>query len=401
MKKYILGTMMALLALAGCDNGAEFSDKVFVTGTLQSSNIRFLVDGQSSIGITVSSSAKVSAPVTMKLDAAPELLDAYNTKMGRNYQLPPADAYSIEGGNVTIPTGQTLSSAIKLTADGSKLQEGVAYCLPVSISNVEGDLSVLESSKTAYVVFNKVINIKAANLGRRGGFDIKGFWGEGSPVEALGQMTLEMKVLPVSFPNDPRSANGISSLCGCEENFLFRFGDGAGNPCNKLQFVKGSIGTASHPDKKDHYESWVEKNFETGHWLHFAAVYDGQYLRIYLDGEQIHFTETKNGGTINLSMAYDGHAWDKDGFAIGRSAGYARYFDGYVSECRVWNVARTTEQLENGICYVDPTSEGLIGYWRFNGETQEDGTVLDETGHGYNATPFGTVTYVDNQKCPY
>jgi hypothetical protein len=64
-------------------------------------------------------------------------------------------------------------------------------------------------------------------------------------------------------------------------------------------------------------------------------------------------------------------------------------------------VARTLDQIDNGICYVDPKSEGLIAYWRFNGEIQDDGTVLDETGHGYNATPFGTVTYVDKQKCPF
>ena len=169
---------------------------------------------------------------------------------------------------------------------------------------------------------------------------------------------------------------------------------------NKLQLSKGSIGNATHPDKKDHYESWVDQEFDTGHWLHFAAVYDGQYLRLYLDGEQIHFVETNNGGTINLSMAYDGHSWD-DTFAIGRSVGHQRYFDGYVSECRVWNVARTVNELQDGICYVDPTSEGLVAYWRFNGETQDDGTVLDMTGHGYNAVPYGTIQYVDNQKCPY
>ena len=77
--------------------------------------------------------------------------------------------------------------------------------------------------------------------------------------------------------------------------------------------------------------------------------------------------------------------------------GLCTLFDGYISECRVWNVARTTAELEDGICYVDPTSEGLISYWRFDGETQEDGTVLDMTGHGHNAKPYGDITYVDNQ----
>src|SRR3712207_9415665 len=87
-------------------------------------------------------------------------------------------------------------------------------------------------------------------------------------------------------------------------------------------------------------------------------------------------------------MAYDGHTWD-DTFAIGRSVGHQRFFDGLVSECRVWNIARTQSQLQNGVCYVDPTTPGLVAYWRFNGQLQDDGTVLDETGHGYNAHPWG------------
>lgn len=402
MKKYTLLSLMALLlCLTGCKEGPDFGDAIYVTGTLTSSNIKFLVDGQSSMGLTVTSTTKADTDIKVGLKPVPEQLSSFNASSGRNCQLPPEGSYTIEGSEVTIESGKSLSTQIKVNADASKLQEGVSYCLPIAITSVEGgDLKVLETSRTAYVMLTKVINIKAAYLARKGCFDIPTFGGEDSPVKALGQMTLEMKVLPVSFPNTPRSENGISSLCGCEENFLFRFGDGAGNPTNKLQFVKGSIGTASHPDKKDHYESWVDKEFETGHWLHFAAVYDGQYLRLYLDGEQIHFVETNNGGTINLSMAYDGHTWD-DTFAIGRSAGHKRFFDGYVSECRVWNVARTTAQLEDGICYVDPTSEGLIAYWRFNGETQEDGTVLDMTGHGYNAVPYGDIQYVDNQKCPF
>lgn len=402
MKKYIVFCLWVLLfCMTACKKGAEYGDAVYMTGTLQSSTIRFLVDGQSSLGLTVTATNKAEGDIKIRLNESPELLEAFNASTGRNCVLPPEGSYDIEGAEVVISSGKTLSSQIKITADSEQLQEGVSYCLPMSISSVEGgDLKVLETSRTAYVMLTKVVTVKAAYLARQGCFDIPSFGGDDSPVKELGQMTLEMKVLPVSFGTNPRSASSISSLCGCEENFLFRFGDGAGNPTNKLQLAKGSIGTASHPDNKDHYESWVEKEFETGHWLHFAAVYDGQYLRVYLDGEQIHFVETNNGGTINLSMAYDGHSWD-DTFAIGRSAGHSRFFDGYISECRVWNVARTAAELEDGICYVDPTSEGLIAYWRFDGETQEDGTVLDMTGHGYNAVPYGTIQYVDNQKCPF
>ena len=403
MKKLLIGSLAALaLITTGCSDHEEFSDAVFFTGSLSSSNIRFNVDGQDEMGVTVTSSAKATNDIEVVLAPAPELVEAYSQKTGRPYVAPPAEAYSLENGTVTIKAGTAQSTAMKLIADADKLQEGVGYCLPLTIKSVKNGPEALEAGKTVYVLFTKVITIKVASLGRRGGFDIQKFWlhlNPESPVQALPQMTLEMKVLPVSFPNSPRSAAGISSLCGCEENFLFRFGDGAGQPCNRLQLAKASIGPAQNPDQKDHFESWLG-DWDVGQWVHFAAVYDGSFMRVYIDGQQVFSYETKNGGTINLAQAYEGHNWD-DGFSIGRSVGYARYFDGYVSECRVWNVARTVDQIENGICYVDPTSEGLIGYWRFNGEVQDDGTVRDETGHGYDATPFGTVTYVDNQKCPY
>lgn len=395
MKKYTLISFFALLlCMAGCKEGPDFGDAVYMTNTLTSPSVRFLVDGQSTIGLTVTSTTKVDTDIKISLKPAPELLEAFNASTVRNCQLPPEGSYTIEGSEVVIEAGKNQSTQIAVNADSEKLKEGVSYCLPVSITSIEGgDLKVLETSRTAYVMLTKVIDVKAAYLAKRGSFDIPSFGGENSPVKALGQMTLEMKVKPISF-------SGISSLCGCEENFLFRFGDGAGNPNNKLQLSKGAIGSPSHPDKKDHYESWAEKEFSTGKWLHFAAVYDGQYLRVYLDGEEIHFVETKNGGTINLSMAYDGHTWE-DTFSIGRSVGYQRFFDGCVSECRVWNVARTPAQIEDGVCYVDPTSQGLVAYWRFNGELQDDGSVLDETGHGYNAVPYGSIQWVDNQKCPF
>lgn len=394
MKKNIYLSLVLLLSFSSCKNEPNFVDNVYLTGTLTSPTVKFLVEDQSNMGLTVTSSAKASEDVKITLKAAPELLEQFNTATNRNCQLPPEGSYSVEGSEVTIKQGKAQSTQLEISADADKLKEGVSYCLPISIKSVSGGgLKILETSRTAYVMLTKVINIKTAYLAGNNSFDIPSFAGDKSPVKALGAMTLEMKVMPVSFNSL------ISSLCGCEENFLFRFGDG-GNVRNRLQLAKGAIGSAFHPDYKDHYESYADGEFETGRWYHFAAVYDGQYLRVYLDGQQIQFVETKNGGTINLSMAYDGHTWD-DTFSIGRSVGHQRFFDGCVSECRIWNIPRTQAQLQDGVCYVDPTTPGLIAYWRFNGQLQDDGTVLDETGHGYNAHPYRTVQWRDKQKCPF
>lgn len=244
MKKYLFLIFATVFGLASCTDGPEYGDAVFVTGTLQSPNVRFLVDGQASMGLTVSSSAKANSDVKVKLAVDPNKLAEYNTTNGREAILPPDGSYSLEGDEVTINAGTAQSNAIKLDADADKLQEGQAYCLPVSITEVSGDgLKALESGKTAYIVFTKVIDVMAADLNKRASFDINGFGGDDSPVKALTQMTLEMKIKPESF-------GGISSLMGCEENFLFRFGDAASIADNVLQLAKASIGTDSDPDKK-------------------------------------------------------------------------------------------------------------------------------------------------------
>ena len=40
--------------------------------------------------------------------------------------------------------------------------------------------------------------------------------------------------------------------------------------------------------------------------------------------------------------------------------------------------------------------EGVV-----DGTLQDDGSVLDETGHGHNAQPSGNITWLDGQKCPF
>lgn len=391
----------AMVALTSCSHaGDDFGDRVLFTGTETNPKVNFLCDGLSSTAFTVSCTGKVASDVHITVKAAPELLDEYNKKYDRNFVAPPTDAYTLEGTDMVIEAGKNMSSQLKITCNGDDLAEGVGYMLPITIEKVSGGMEAIPDSKTAYVQFTKVVTIKAGYLDNGSAYEVPGFRHtdeKPSPVRALGQMTLEMKVLPLSFG---RSTYGISTLVGCEENFLFRFGGGDGSGDNNLQFVKGSIGDDPHPDKKKHYENLRIGDFEVGHWVHFAAVYDGSTLRIYRDCEEISRIDTE-GGTINLSMAYNGSSGWYDTFTIGSSC-HGRFFDGYISECRVWTVPRSVADLENNLCYVDPTTEGLLAYWRFSDDLQEDGTIRDCTGHGYDAKAFiGEMKYVDGQKCPY
>ena len=406
MKKYILLTLALAACLTGCKKAPDYGDAVFMTGTLTTPTIQFNIEGEQSIGLTVSSSAKATGPVKVQIAADPSLLEAYNARVGGNYVLPPDGSYSLEGGNLEIEAGKVVSSPAKLTANSDELSFGFQYCLPITIKSVEGDgLGILESSRTAYVMLNKVMTSKVAQMRGNAWFDVPSFYDEDkdgtevvSPVWALGAMTLEIKVRPANLSTSIAESS-INPIMGSHESLLLRFGDGSSIPANKLNFAKVSIGTPYHPDEKPHYESTFEETFENDVWYHIAVVYDGSKVRFYLNGN-LEIEKPTTGGVINLAMSYGGHGWD-DTFAIGRSYGTHWTYKGCVSECRLWTVARSAAQLQAGVCYVDPTSEGLLAYWRFDGTLQDDGSVLDETGHGHNAIPTGNITWLDGQKCPF
>lgn len=72
------------------------------------------------------------------------------------------------------------------------------------------------------------------------------------------------------------------------------------------------------------------------------------------------------------------------GFNIGKIPRFPwgeRPLYGKMCELRVWNVARTENQLKQNVLGVDPKSDGLVLYYKLNGtEVEEGGAITDSTG---------------------
>lgn len=396
--KFIILALLAIVVASCSDSNADYRDVVYISGTMQRNTIRKGFEGNDSLDLTVTSTAKVNAPIKATFEAAPELLDAYNKANNASYVAPPTDAYSIKNGEVTINPGTNVSTTAKLMiADPSQFEEGKNYCLPVRI-HTDGNL--LDAGSVAYIVFVPIITTDVADINGKA-FLVPGFRNN-EAVGHLSQLTMECKVYVNEFQhNNPY----ISTLMGCEENFLLRFGDVSCDP-DQLQLAGGKTGAPDWrtPDKGTAHATTFPTHFPTKKWCHFACVYDGAHITMYLDGEPMG-DPVDATGDISLVWSYDyGTSYgDNNGpFAIGYSAG-GRYLNGYVSEFRVWNVARTPAELLNNICYVDPHTPGLIAYWRFCGtDEQADGSILDQTGHGFNAVArSGSPAWVHNHKCPY
>ncbi|MFV0546010.1 MAG: DUF1735 and LamG domain-containing protein [Bacteroides sp.] len=385
MKKLLIYFSFLGALLSGCQEAAQHKDVLLFTGTESSPAVKFVVEEPRSMGVTVSATDKVKRDTKVSLAVAKDLLEAYNRKTGRQYVLPPDGTYELESKETVIKSGQTVSEAVRFNLksfDG--FEEGKIYCVPLSILSTDGDMPVLEASRTMFVVINRTIVSRAVDLKGQYAFNVPLFKTD-PRVSAIGAVTMEIRVRANSFPS--ANANpGISSLMGIEENFLFRFGD-ISIEKNQLQLAPAMIG-----GKK--YFTTGNTRYQPNHWHQVVCVYDGASVAIYVDGN----LDVKFGagpGTINFNVDYF------DGFWFGQSCG-GRRLNGAISEARFWTRALTMQEIQDNACYVDPKTPGLLAYWRFNA-VQEDGkTVRDETGNGFDAIATTTnIQWIDNVKCPF
>jgi hypothetical protein len=124
-------------------------------------------------------------------------------------------------------------------------------------------------------------------------------------------------------------------------------------------------------------------SFSQNTWYHLAVAYSktGGYIKFYVNGT---LTNTINKGsmpTIAGSQAISMGAW----------AG-GRFFKGIMDEVRIWNVARSIEQIQaNMNSELLGTEAGLVAYYPFNqgiaaGNNTAITTVTDKTANAINGT---------------
>ncbi|MDA9363964.1 gliding motility-associated C-terminal domain-containing protein [Flavobacteriaceae bacterium] len=129
-------------------------------------------------------------------------------------------------------------------------------------------------------------------------------------------------------------------------------------------------------------------------WIHIVGVYDNSVgLSFYLNGNQVALDAVVTDDE-DLIISNDSSAIP----SIGRysytvdDGGGRNYFNGSIDELRIWNVARTEEQIRANLNRsLTGNESGLIAYYDFNQETAS-GTntgatsLIDRSGNGNNGT---------------
>ncbi|SLM32559.1 exported hypothetical protein [Desulfamplus magnetovallimortis] len=117
-------------------------------------------------------------------------------------------------------------------------------------------------------------------------------------------------------------------------------------------------------------------------WHHIAAINSGGTKKVYLNGVE----QTLSGIPYTVAANSDPVIIGKDFLAESGT----RYFNGEIDEVRIWNVARTDDQIrENMMNTLNGSDANLVAYYRMD---QSDGTTLyDMTANANN----GTLTNMD------
>ncbi|MDY3090086.1 MAG: DUF1735 and LamG domain-containing protein [Porphyromonas sp.] len=354
---------LSLFSLVACEGEQKletFDNKGYIQGTGMVSET--VIKGNSeaaiskSFGVSLARPASEDIKVTYKVDAAK--VSTYNKTYYAQAELLPEECYTLpEARTATILRGLTSSTPITLEFKGlAALDRSKQYVLPVSIQADKVEL--LSSASVYYYVFRAgaLINVVADIENNH----LEITWNNPEPLRSMEKLTMEALIRVRNFDQM------ISTVMGIEGQFLMRIGDANFNP-NQIQIATNN---GNFPSKDD------TKTLPTNQWVHVALTYDstnGEMI-VYVDGK-LQSKGTKNVGRVSLAS---------NSFQIGRSYADDRDLNGEISEARIWNVVRTQEEIANNFYSVDPASEGLVAYWKFDDEGTR--TVKDHTANGNHAT---------------
>ena len=363
-KTILAGMALGALLLTGC-NDAEYdtlSNQAYIlqTNTNANSSLKLTVGAEvatTTLNVRLSDVANVESRYRLVYDTA--VVNEYNRLNETPYASLPQESFSLSSEETTIEAGASVSTPITLTVppySEALKASGKKYAIGFRLENTSGNASVLPSgSKIVYILDQVVIqpvvvldqsHYVSQNL-------VKNY--------PLTEWTVEMNINKhVLYTEVGRGNNQAIFGAGPDEIYI-RFGD-APIEGNRLQIK--TQGTQMN--------SLALFNEHT--WYHLAFVCTGTKLYLYVNG-QLDNSMDLPGKTTNvksINICSPSTYW----------LGNAMY-----SEVRFWQRARSQAEIANNMYACDPTTPGLITYYKMN--EGEGYSFRDASGNGNNAETNG------------
>lgn len=363
-KSILAGMALGALLLTGC-NDAEYdtlSNQAYIlqTNTNANSSLKLTVGAEvatTTLNVRLSDVANVESRYRLVYDTA--VVNEYNRLNETPYASLPQESFSLSSEETTIEAGTSVSTPITLTVppySEALKASGKKYAIGFRLENTSGNASVLPSgSKIVYILDQVVIQpVVVLDQSHYVSQDlVKNY--------PLTEWTVEMNINKhVLYTEVGRGNNQAIFGAGPDEIYI-RFGD-APIEGNRLQIK--TQGTQMN--------SLALFNEHT--WYHLAFVCTGTKLYLYVNGQ------------LDNSMDLPGKTTNVNSINICSPSTYW-LGNAMYSEVRFWQRARSQAEIANNMYACDPTTPGLITYYKMN--EGEGYTFRDASGNGNNAETNG------------
>lgn len=363
-KTILAGMALGALLLTGC-NDAEYdtlSNQAYIlqTNTNANSSLKLTVGAEvatTTVNVRLSDVANVESRYRLVYDTA--VVNEYNRLNETPYVSLPQESFSLSSEETTIEAGASVSTPITLTVppySEALKASGKKYAIGFRLENTSGNASVLPSgSKIVYILDQVVIQpVVVLDQSHYVSQDlVKNY--------PLTEWTVEMNINKhVLYTEVGRGNNQAIFGAGPDEIYI-RFGD-APIEGNRLQIK--TQGTQMN--------SLALFNEHT--WYHLAFVCTGTKLYLYVNGQ------------LDNSMDLPGKTTNVNSINICSPSTYW-LGNAMYSEVRFWQRARSQAEIANNMYACDPTTPGLITYYKMN--EGEGYSFRDASGNGNNAETNG------------
>lgn len=359
--------LLSLGALTACDN-AEYDtlqNQAFILQTNTDANTsQKLTIGNdavtTSINVRLSDQAKETSSYRLVYDAS--ALEQFNQKNQTSYTALPETAFTLSGNETTIEAGTSVSAPISLTVSPFSQElknSGKKYAIAFRLESADGKAEVLKSGAVMVYILDQVV-IQPVVVFNRQHYINK----ELVQTYNLSEWTVEFNINKNILYTQVGRGNNQALFGAAPSEIYIRFGD-APIEGNRLQIK--TQGTQMNS----------QMLFNTDTWYHIAFVCTGAKLNLYVNG------------VLDNSMDLPGNETAVNAISVCSNSSYT-LGDAMFSEVRFWSKARSQAEILNNMYQCDPTTPGLIAYYKLNEGTGS--TFKDASGNGNDAMVSGDGT---------